>query len=153
MDESIKVVVFRMGEQRYGVDIQNVLGIEKLQTITNVPQTSAFIKGVINLRGDITPLIDLKERLQLGKTEHAEETRILIVNMHDIQVGLIIDAATDVMDIDLSYVEAASEVINGVYESFLRGVAKLEDNLLILLDLEHILNLDEVNEVSEIIED
>ncbi|HLR63382.1 MAG TPA: chemotaxis protein CheW [Lentibacillus sp.] len=153
MDESIKVVVFRMGEQRYGVDIQNVLGIEKLQTITNVPQTSAFIKGVINLRGDITPLIDLKERLQLGKTEHAEETRILIVNMHDIQVGLIIDAATDVMDIDLSSVEPAPEVINGVNESFLRGVAKLEDNLLILLDLEHILNLDEVNEVSEIIED
>ncbi|MFD1360418.1 chemotaxis protein CheW [Lentibacillus salinarum] len=153
MNESIKVVVFRMGEQRYGVDIQNVLGIEKLQTITEVPQTSAFIKGVINLRGDITPVIDLKERLQLGEAEHAEHTRILIVNMNDIQVGLIVDAATDVMDIDLSSVEPAPEVINGVNDSFLRGVAKLEDNLLILLDLKYVLNFDEVNEVSEIIED
>lgn len=64
------MVVFRMGEQRYGVDIHNVLGIEKVQAITNVPQSYDFTKGVIHLRGDITPIIDLKERLQLGKTEH-----------------------------------------------------------------------------------
>lgn len=153
MDESIKVVAFLMGNQRYGIPIQNVLGIEKLHTITEVPQTSDFIKGVINLRGEITPVLDLKQRLQLGETEYAEQTRILIVTMHDMQVGLIVDAATDVMDIDTNIVEDAPEIMNGVRESFIEGVAKLDDSLLVLLDLEHILNFEEVNEVNTMIED
>lgn len=152
MDESIKVVAFRMGKQRYGIPIENVLGIEKLHPITAVPQVSDFIKGVINLRGEITPVLDLKQRLQLGETAHLEETRILIVTMNDMQVGLIVDAATDVMDIDTNTVEDAPDVMNGVQESFLDGVAKLADHLLMLLDLEHILNFDEVNEVQEMAE-
>ena len=153
MHETTKVVVFLMGSQPYGIPIENVLGIEKLHTITEVPKTSDFIKGVINLRGEITPVLDLKERLQLGETAHTEQTRILIVTISDMQVGLIVDAATDVMDIDSAIVEDAPEVINGVKDSFLKGVVKLADRLLILLDLEHILNFDEVNEVNEIIQE
>lgn len=152
MEGSIKVVVFRMGEQRYGVDIRNVLGIEKVQTITDVPQTYDFIKGVISLRGDITPVIDLKERLQIGETEHAEQTRILIINMNTIQIGLLVDEATDVMDIDADHVEPTPEVLNGINASFLKGVAKVGDDLLVLLELEKVLTLDEVNQVSEVIE-
>ncbi|WP_164215179.1 chemotaxis protein CheW [Virgibacillus sp. YIM 98842] len=148
----MKVVVFLMGDQQYGISIENVLGIEKLHAITNVPETSDFIKGVINLRGDITPVLDLKQRFKLGETAYREQTRILIVTMNDMQVGLIVDAATDVMDIDSAIIEDAPQMINGVKESFLNGVAKLEDKLLILLDLEYVLNLDEVNEVNEMME-
>lgn len=152
MEESIKVVVFRMGEQRYGVDIRNVLGIEKVQTITDVPQTHDFIKGVISLRGDITPVIDLKERLQIGETEHAEQTRILIINMNTIQIGLLVDEATDVMEIDADHVEPTPEVLNAINASFLKGVAKVGYDLLVLLELEKVLTLDEINQVSEVIE-
>ncbi|MFA1820884.1 chemotaxis protein CheW [Virgibacillus oceani] len=152
MDASMKVVVFLMGKQQYGMPVENVLGIEKLHMITSVPKTSDFIKGVINLRGDITPVLDLKQRLQLGETAYAEQTRILIVTMNDMKVGLMVDGATDVMDIDSTIVEDAPEVINGVKESFLKGVAKLEDKLLILLDLEFVLDLAEINEVNTIME-
>ncbi|GAB3790618.1 chemotaxis protein CheW [Virgibacillus kimchii] len=152
MNDSMKVVAFLMGEQQYGIPIENVLGIEKLHTITSMPGTSDFIKGVINLRGDITPVLDLKQRLQLGETEHRDQTRILIVTMNEMQVGLMVDAATDVMDIDSAIVEDAPEMINGVKESFLHGVAKLEDKLLILLDLEYVLHFEEVNEINEMIE-
>ncbi|MFA1822269.1 chemotaxis protein CheW [Virgibacillus oceani] len=152
MSKSLKVVVFLMGKQQYGISIDSVLGIEELHTITKVPNTLDFIKGVINLRGNITPILDLKQRLQLDETELVEHTRILIVKMNDLRVGLIVDAATDVMDIDNSVVEHAPEMMNGIKESFLVGVAKLEDSLLILLDLEHVLDFAEVNEVNEIIE-
>ncbi|GAB4072990.1 chemotaxis protein CheW [Barrientosiimonas marina] len=152
MDESIKVVAFLIGSQRYGIPVQNVLGIEKMQPITEVPQTSDFIKGIINLRGEITPALDLKQRLRLGVTEHAEETRILIVTMNDMQVGLIVDAATDVMTLDTNALEDAPEMTNGISTSFIEGVANLEDNLLILLNLEYILDFTEVNEVNEMID-
>src|SRR5690625_3020785 len=145
MVESMKVVVFLMGKQQYGIPVENVLGIEKLHMITSVPKTSVFIKGVINLRGEITPVLDLKQRLLLGETKHAEQTRILIVTMNDMNVGLMVDAATDVMDIDSAIVEEAPEMMNGIKESFLRGVAKLEDKLLILLDLAFVLDFTEIH--------
>jgi purine-binding chemotaxis protein CheW len=148
----MKVVVFLMGDQKYGISIENVLGIEKLQPITNIPETSHFIKGVINLRGDITPVLDLKQRLGIGETAHGEQTRILIVMMNDMRVGLMVDAATDILDIDEMVIEDAPEMVHGVKESFLRGVAKMEDTLLVLLDLEYVLHFDEVNEVNEMIE-
>ncbi|MGP4105641.1 chemotaxis protein CheW [Virgibacillus sp. L01] len=153
MDEFLKVIVFQLDEQQYGVDIQEVLSIEKLQHITEVPQTSDFIKGVINLRGEITPVIDLKERLRIGETRRTGETRVLIASMNNVQVGLIVDAASDVVDIDPNVIEQASQIVNGVKESFLKGVAKLENRLLVLLDLEHVFNFDEINEVKEIAED
>ncbi|WP_164667701.1 chemotaxis protein CheW [Virgibacillus doumboii] len=153
MEESIKVIVFRMNDQRYGVDVQEVISIEKLHHVTEVPQTSEFIKGVINLRGEIAPVIDLKERLALGQTAYADQSRYLIVSINDIKVSLMVDEATDVMDINKDAVEPAPEVISGVNKPFLRGVAKLEDELLVLLDVEHILNFDELNEVKEVVEE
>ncbi|WP_077624597.1 chemotaxis protein CheW [Sediminibacillus massiliensis] len=153
MEEVSKVIVFELKDEKYGVDIQQVRSIERLQNVTEVPRTAAFIKGVINLRGDITPIIDLKERLQIGETEYTDETRILIINIDTIQVGLIVDSATDVVDIDSSIIDPPPRIIGGVTDDFLRGVAKLEDKLLILLDMERVLTLEEINEVQEVIED
>lgn len=153
MEDSLKVIVFRMNDQRYGVDVQEVLSIEKLQHITEVPQTSEFIKGVINLHGEIMPVIDLKERLSLGETAPEGQSRFLIVSIKAIRVGLMVDEATDVMDISTDTVEPAPDVVNGVNKAFLKGVAKLENSLLILLNLEHILNFDEVNEMKEVVEE
>lgn len=152
MGELLKVIVFQLKGQKYGVDIQQVRSIERLQDVTNVPGTSDFIKGVINLHGDITPVVDLKERLQIEMTDYTDETRILIINVNNVQVGLIVDTATDVIDIDPEVIEASPKVIRGVNEAFINGVAKLEKALLILLDFEQILNLDEVNEVQEVLE-
>lgn len=152
MEEQVKVIVFQLKEQQYGVNIQHVRSIERVSDVTEVPGTSDFIKGVINLRGDITPIVDLKERLQIGNTNFTEDTRVLIVDVNNVQVGLIVDSANDVIDIDMGVVEDAPKIIGGVNEAFIKGVAKLDNRLLVLLDFESVLNLEEINEVQAVIE-
>lgn len=153
MAELEKVIVFQLRDQSHGLNIQQVLSIEKLQSVTEVPKTSSFMKGIINLRGNITPVIDLKERLQIGETTYTDDTRILIVSGKDAQVGLIVDSATDVIDLDQEIIEEAQQIVEGIDASFLRGVAKLEDDLLLLLDLEQVLELDEVGQAIQVDED
>lgn len=152
MEELLKVIVFQLKGQRYGVDIQQIRSIERMQDVTGVPGTSDFIKGVINLRDELTPIVDLKERLQIQISDYTDETRILIINVNNVQLGLIVDTATDVIDIDPAVIEASPKAIRGVNEAFIKGVAKLASGLLILLDFKRILNLAEVNEVQEVIE-
>lgn len=151
MEDISKVIVFDLKTQQYGVDIQQVRSIEKLQDITTVPNTSSFIEGVINLRGEVIAIIDLRERLHIHKTDITEETRILIVNMNQVQVGLIVDSATEVLDIDPTSIDPAPQVVGDVDVTFVKGVAKLEERLLILLDLERVLNFDELTEVQEVV--
>ncbi|MGY0694731.1 chemotaxis protein CheW [Virgibacillus sp. FSP13] len=154
MEDSLKVIVFRLREQRYCANIQQVVSIERLQHVTEVPKTSDFIKGIINLHGEIIPIIDLKERLQLEDTNRkVDEPKILIVSIDTVKVGLIVDAATDVIDIDPQAIEAAPKLIGGVKEAYLHGVAKLDSELLLLLDLERVLNIDEIKEVQQVIEE
>lgn len=152
MEAINKYIVVKLKEQAYGVHVQQIISIERLEAITAIPRSSPFIKGVINLRGETTPIIDLKERLYIGKSEPTEDSRVLIVQLDEVQVGLIVDSATEVIDIDQAAIEPAPQIIGGVHEGFLKGVAKLEDKLLILLDLERILDLNEATEVREIVE-
>lgn len=95
----VKVIVFRLKDEEYGVDVNQVKSIEKLEHITRVPRTPAFVKGVINLRGVVTPIIDLRNRFSLEETAYTESTRIIIVAVGELEVGLIVDAANDVIDI------------------------------------------------------
>ncbi|MGN7300527.1 chemotaxis protein CheW [Ferdinandcohnia sp. SAFN-114] len=152
MEGQLKVIVFRLEDQEYGADIQKIRSIERLQEVTRIPNVPEFIKGVINLRGEITPIIDLKERLAMGQTVQTGETRILIVEVDDFQLGIFVDAATDVIDLDLSLVDSATGVIPGINESYIVGVAKLEKRLLLLLNLELVLNTEEIKEVKDTIE-
>lgn len=151
MDEISKVIVFDLKGQQYGVDIKQIRSIEKLQNITTVPNTSKFIKGVINLRGEVIAIIDLRERLHIDVADITEETRVLIVNMDEVQVGLIVDAATEVLDIDPATIDPAPKVVGDVDITFVNGVAKLDERLLILLDLERVLNFKEIVEIKEAI--
>ncbi|MUK89040.1 chemotaxis protein CheW [Ornithinibacillus sp. L9] len=152
MENYMKVIVFTLKGQRFGVDVQQVISIEKIQEITKVPRTSEFIKGVINLRGETIPIVDLKERLEIEQTESSPNNRFLIVQVEDVQVGLIVDSATDVLDINTDAIQPAPKMIGGVQEVFLQGVAKLESELLIMLDLGRVLDLEQTNEIKEIIE-
>lgn len=150
MEAQTKVIVFRLEDQEYATDIRTVRSIERLQEVTRIPNVPPFVKGVINLRGEVTPIIDLKERLSMGSTIETNETRILIVEMNGIQMGLIVDAATDVIDLDPSIVESTIHIMSGVNEMFLEGVAKLENRLLLQLNLDSVLNQQEINELQEI---
>lgn len=146
----MKAIVFRLKNEEYGVEIEQVKSIERLENITRVPKTPPFVKGVINLRGVVTPIIDLSTRFNLQETEYTDETRVIIVNVGEIEVGLIVDAANDVIDIPMNNIEPPPEVVGGIKAEYLRGVAKIDKRLLILLNLNKVLSMDELQQLEQI---
>ncbi|HWL13244.1 MAG TPA: chemotaxis protein CheW [Ureibacillus sp.] len=136
----LKVIVFQLADKEYAIPVSNVQGIEKLMHITRVPKTPNFVKGVINLRGVVTPLIDLRERFGIPASTNEDTTRIIIVTLEEMDVGFIVDSANDVLDIPVNAIEAQPEVVGSNEEDFISGVAKLENRLLILLHLDKVLN-------------
>lgn len=146
----LKVIVFQLNDESYGVDVYQVRSIERMQPITRVPGAPPFVKGVINLRGVVTPVIDLRSRLGLQEQPYTDETRIIIVSVDDKDVGLIVDAANDVIDLPASSVEPPPDVVGGVRTEFLRGVAKWGDGVLVLLNLDRVLTLDERMQLKQI---
>lgn len=138
--ENIKVIVFQLADKEYAIPVSYVRGIEKLLHITRVPKTPNYVKGVINLRGVVTPIIDLRERFGLVVSENEESTRIIIISLEDMEVGFVVDSANDVLDIAANSIEPQPEVVGSFEEEYISGVAKLDKRLLILLRLEKILN-------------
>lgn len=146
----MKVIVFRLKDEEYGVEVSEVRSIERNQPITKVPRTPHFVKGVINLRGVVTPIINLRSRFDIEEEEYTDSTRIIIVAVNEMEVGLIVDAANDVIDIPIKAIEPPPEVVGGIEADYLRGVAKLENRLLILLNLEKALNPEEMKQIKKI---
>ncbi|QOR68898.1 chemotaxis protein CheW [Cytobacillus suaedae] len=136
----LKVIVFQLQDEEYGVPVEQVRSIEKVLHITRVPRTENFVKGVINLRGVVTPIIDLRKRFGLAEEDYTENTRIIIVVLEDMEVGLIVDAANDVIDISKNSIEPPPDVVGAIEVEYINGIAKLDKRLLILLDLEKVLN-------------
>jgi purine-binding chemotaxis protein CheW len=145
-----KVIVFQLEEEEYAVSVQQVGSIERIQPITRVPQTEAFVKGVINLRGVITPVIDIRIRFGLEEMEYTESSRIIIVYLDDMEVGLIVDSANDVIDIPENSIEPAPEIIGALDTDYIEGVAKVNDRLLILLDLQKVLTPEEIKDLKTV---
>jgi len=139
----LKVIVFQLQDEEYGIPVQQVRSIEKVEHITRVPRTAPFIKGVINLRGVVTPIIDLRKRFGLQELEDTESTRMIIVSKEDIEVGFIVDAANDVIDIQKDIIEPAPEVVGSVEVEYIQGVAKLEKRLIVMIDLDEVLKTDQ----------
>ncbi|MFS0613165.1 chemotaxis protein CheW [Lederbergia ruris] len=131
-----KVIVFKLNQKEYCISAEYVTAIEKMLHITRVPNMPSFIKGVINLRGIIIPIIDLKQRFNIGDSEQSDSTRIIIVTWDDITVGMIVDEANDVLDIPIEAIEPCPNVTGSIAEEFISGVANIDHRLFILLDLE-----------------
>lgn len=148
--ETLKVVVFRLMNEEYGVEVTQVKSIERFQPITRVPNTPTFVKGVINLRGVITPIIDLRSRFNLEEGPYTELTRLIIVFLDDIEVGMIVDTAHDILDIPVDEIESPPEVVGGIKADYLRGVAKVKEHLYILLNLNKVLNMEEMRQLEKI---
>lgn len=133
-------VIFKLSNEEYGIDILRVKTIEKMSNITRVPKTSPYVKGVINLRGEVVPIIDLREKFNLNSYEENEDTRIIIVYIDDITVGLIVDSVSEVIEMDSSLIEEPPESIGNVEISNIYGIGKLNGRVIILLDVYKILN-------------
>src|SRR5690625_2213242 len=142
-----KIIIYQIESEEYAVSVQHVGSIERVLPITRVPNTPKFVKGVINLRGIVTPVIDLKERFYQKETKFTDQTRIIIVTMEDVTVGLIVDGANDVIDIHSEQIEPPPEAVGSMVVDYISGVVKLDKRLLILLDLPKVLNKSEINDL------
>lgn len=145
-----QLIVFRLGNEEYGVDIQQVREIIKITDITNVPKAPDFIEGVINMRGQIIPIMDLKKRLELQKTEKGEDTRIIITEVGENVVGMIVDSVSEVNRLPEKDIDPTPNISTDVDADFINGVGKIEDRLLILLDLGKILSKKEEKQLEKI---
>jgi purine-binding chemotaxis protein CheW len=151
MGQELKVIVFKLGSEEYGIDVDKVETIERMLPITRVPKTFAFVKGVVNLRGVVIPVIDLRGRFGLPESEPTDQTRIIIVSVEEMQVGFIVDSANDVIDLDTDVIDTPPEVVGGVKAKYLDGVARItEERLLIMLNLSEVLNKSEIIQLEGI---
>lgn len=133
------LATFYLSNEEYGLPVRLVQEIIRVTEITQVPRAPDFIKGVINLRGRIIPVVDLRRKLKLGDVEIGRQSRIVVVKMDDRLIGLLVDGASQVLRVPVSSIEAAPEEVVEIEEQFIRGVAKLEKRLIILIDLSQVL--------------
>jgi purine-binding chemotaxis protein CheW len=135
MTDSIQVVSFKLGSEEYGVDIGQVQEINRMVAVTHVPRAPQFMEGVINLRGQLIPIIDLRTRFGMERAEHSKNTRIVVTEIGTKRIGMVVDSVSEVLRLPLEQIEEAPDMISGVDTEYIRGVGKLDERLIILLDL------------------
>ncbi len=135
----LQLVTFGIGEEEFGLDILKVQEIIRTVEVTKVPSAPAFVDGVINLRGRIIPIITLRKRFGLPPRQEDKNTRIIVIELPKAIVGFVVDWVSEVLRISASTVEPPPAIISGIESDYISGVGKLQDRLLILLDLDRIL--------------
>ena len=138
-EELYQLVNFDIANEEFGVDILKVQEIIRVPEVTRVPNCPAFVEGVINLRGKIVPVVDLRLRFNLPKIEKDNNTRIIVVELEEKTVGFLVDRVKEVIRIETAIIDPPPELVTNVQTRYITGVAKLEDRLLILLDLDRVL--------------
>ncbi|MEZ0575381.1 chemotaxis protein CheW [Halodesulfovibrio aestuarii] len=149
-DELMQLVTFSIGEEEFGVDILKVQEIIRTMEITKVPKAPDFVEGVINLRGKVIPIIDLRRRFGLSSKEHDKHTRIIVIEINNMIVGFVVDSVSEVLRIPAGTVEPPPAVVAGMESEYISGVGKLQDRLLILLDLDRLLSNDDLEVLGQI---
>jgi purine-binding chemotaxis protein CheW len=143
MREAFQIVSFRLGNEEYGIEISSVKEINRFIPITKVPQSAAFIEGVIDLRGSLVTIVDLRARFSMAARERDRDSRIMIVDVDAHHVGFIVDSVCEVLRINTQDLEEAPELVGGLDAQFIDKIAKHDDRLIVLLKLSHIISLAE----------
>jgi purine-binding chemotaxis protein CheW len=138
-----QLVVFDVAGESYGINIAAVESIIKMQNITKLPHAKEFIKGVTNLRGSVLPVIDLRTRFGLETQPETKQTRIIIVTMNKLKVGAVVDGVSEVLSVPDDAIEAIPVTVSSVNSAFLKGIVRMENRLIILLDLGKVLDFEE----------
>lgn len=135
---SNQLVVFQLNQEEFSIEVVSVESIIKLQAITKVPHAPDYVVGVTNLRGSIVPVIDLKARLGLPKSQSGDDTRIVVAILQDQKVGMVVDAVSQVIEIEDNLIEPAPHMSSSIDVNYIRGIVKINEELVILLDLEKV---------------
>jgi len=149
--DEIQVITFRVGDEEFGIDIESVREINRLDKITSIPRSPSFIKGIMNLRGNVIPVIDLRERFCLERTEYTEAKRVIIVEIGNKLTGLLVDSVSEVLRISKRDIESPPEIIEtDVNMEFIRAIGKTNggNRIILIIDVEKILNSEEKQELE-----
>jgi len=146
----LQLVTFKLGTEEFGVDILKVQEINKMMNITKIPNAPAFIEGVINLRGKIIPIVDLRKRLGFREQPYDKSTRIIVVELEGLVLGFIVDSVSEVLRIPDHPIEPPPSMVAGIESEYIEGVGKLDDRLLILLELKKIFSSPERKDIENI---
>ena len=134
-EDDIQVVAFHLGKEEYAVDILNVQDINRLLDITRVPRSENHIEGVVNLRGNIIPIINLHKKFNLQAEGNEEDKRIIVFQFDDLKVGIIVDQVSEVLRLGKEDIEETEKVYSSINAEHIKGIAKVKNRLRILLDL------------------
>jgi len=148
-DDASQIVSFRLANEEYGVDIMNVQEIILIGQITEMPQVPTFVRGLINLRGNVIPVIDLRVRFSLETSDQTESSRIVVLNVGERTMGVMVDAVDEVLRIRDEQIEPAPPGMAGLGRQYVRGLVKLESRLLVLLDIETVMDVDALSTRKE----
>jgi purine-binding chemotaxis protein CheW len=145
-----QLVIFELADEFYGVDIACVESIIKMQEITRMPKSPVFVEGITNLRGKVLPVIDLEKRFDIPPRERNHDTRIMVVNIDKIEVGMIVSAVSEVLTVEDASIEPAPPMVTTINSNFISGIARIDKRLVILLDLDQVLNQTEKHQAAAI---
>ena len=151
-EDLLQLVSFNIGEEEFGVDILRVQEINRMTDVTRVPNAPEYVVGVINLRGKVIPIIDLRLRLGLPKKEYAKDTRIVVVELESRVLGFIVDSVNEVIRINREIAEPPPPMVSGIDSEFITAIGKLQDRLLILLDLNKVIAIKNLKSIEEAVE-
>jgi purine-binding chemotaxis protein CheW len=146
-----QIVIFDLGKEQFGIEIASVEGIVKMQEITRIPYAPIYMEGITNLRGAVLPVICLKKRFGLEPDEQTSETRIITVSLDSIKMGMIVSAVSEVLTVDDSQIDPPPQFITNINSEFITGIAKINNRLVILLDLTKVFSLEKIIIASQII--
>lgn len=138
-EDEEQLVIFMLAQETYGVNIHAVESIIKLQPITEVPRSANFILGVTNLRGTVIPVLDLRKRFNMCPCENSANSRIIIVNAEGAKVGILVDEVDEVLKVSRDAIQPPPAMATTVDSAFINGIARIEERLIILLNLEKVL--------------
>ncbi|MBA7664464.1 hypothetical protein ES703_72525 [subsurface metagenome] len=148
-DALTQLISFMIGKEEYGLEILTVKEVIRIREITKIPKAPVFVKGIINLRGDVIPIIDLREKFGLETEEYTIMTRVIIVEVDGKAIGMVVDSVSQVIRIAQSEVEPPPPLIGGLSTEYLRGVGKIGEKLIILLNIIKILTTEEKIELKQ----
>lgn len=137
--ETKQYIVFSLGEERFGIDSLKITTIDRMKTITRVPKTPGFIKGVINLRGDIIPVMDLRQKFKLPQIEETEDTRIIILKLEEVSIGVIVDQVVHTIQLGEDAIENVSGLLNNIANDYIDGIGKVDGEIVTLLNFEKLI--------------
>ena len=145
-----KFLTFILGTEVYGIEILKVREIIKLMDITTVPRTPDYMKGVINLRGKVIPIVNLRSKFSMPEIEHTQETCIIVVEVNKTSIGIIVDSVSEVSNINSGEIEDAPHLGQDIDTNFILGLGKTKERIVILLDIEQVLSSEDLETVEQL---